>query len=102
MSETSESEFKGNPMLVLKATPEERKTFVRAFVPGITLHPHEARGVVRIRRIPLPPAGDSGNSSFKFRARARYEVEKKISDREEIDELLRLVFQAERAALVPG
>ena len=97
-------EFPSRPM-VAQGTPEERKSFVRTFITEIRIHPHEARGTVRIRRFPLPPEGNSGNSSFKLVAGTRVEVEKNTAtaqDRQEIDHLLEVVFGANGTSLVPG
>ena len=60
----------------------------------------EASGELRTKRLPAQESLSTG-SSFESSAKPRCEVEKKKFDRDEIDELLRLVFQAERAALVP-
>ena len=61
------------PRVVAEGTIEERKAFVRTFISGILLHPHERHAVIRIRRFPLPAGANSGNSSFGRGARARSE-----------------------------
>jgi hypothetical protein len=73
-------------------------------VSEIRIHPHEARGTVRIRKFPLPPEGNSGNPSFKLVAGARVEVEKKTSaeDAAAINELLGVAFGSRACALVPS
>ena len=90
--------------MVAQGTPEERKAFVRTFVTEIRIHPHEACGTVRIKKIPLPPAGSNGMSSFNVVAGARVEVEKKTSaeDAAAINELLGVAFGSRACALVPS
>ena len=76
-------------------------TLTRCLFVGNTIHPHEAWGTVRIRKLPLSPSSDSGNCSFGMVAGTRYEAEKN-NFYVEIDELLRLVFGQKRTVLVPS
>jgi hypothetical protein len=85
--------------VIAEGTMEEKKAFVRAFIPGITLDPRDRSAVIRIRRFPLPNDVDSGNRAVRGVAGAE---KNEFDDAREVEDLIATVFGVKGSTLVPA